>query len=311
MRLGATPNPDGLLGQANVAVDRSGGPTRGNVYMLASVDPPGSDPLDVHLIRSVDRGASWSAPVRVNDDPAGNGAWQWFGAHSVAPNGRIDVVWNDTRESGQATMSQLYYSYSWDAGRTWAANVAVSPVFRSNVGFPNQNKLGDYYTLVSNERGADVAYAATFNDEQDVYYVNVFPDCNGNAVSDVEDIANGTSPDTNGNRIPDECEGPLLAEPVPGIAGQPNAFVVTAATPLANVNYFFAFAPGTTPVAGCPGLTVALQSPRPLGAQSADGDGTARLVRPVPAGFAGRTVLFQAVERSTCRVSNRVDAEFQ
>jgi len=31
-------------------------------------------------------------------------------------------------------------------------------------------------------------------------------DCNGNGVSDVEDIANGTSPDCTGNGVPDECE---------------------------------------------------------------------------------------------------------
>ena len=311
MRLGATPNPDGLLGQANVAVDRSTGPTRGWAYMLASVDPPGPDPLDVHLIRSVDQGATWTAPIRVNDDPADNGAWQWFGAHSVAPNGRIDVVWNDTRASGQATVSQLFYSYSWDAGDTWSQNVAVSPTFRSNIGFPNQNKIGDYYTLVSNASGADVAYAATFNNEQDVYHVRVFPDCNGNAISDVDDIANGTSPDDNGNRIPDECEGPVLAEPVPGVAGQANLFVVTGATPDANVNFLFGFAPGTSAVPGCPGTTVAIQSPRALGTQAADAAGTARLTRGIPAGFAGRTVLFQAVERSSCRVSNLVGTTFQ
>jgi hypothetical protein len=60
MVIGGGPNPDGLLGQANVAVDSSNGSTRGNVYMLASVNPPGADPLDVHLIRSMDGGAKRS-----------------------------------------------------------------------------------------------------------------------------------------------------------------------------------------------------------------------------------------------------------
>jgi hypothetical protein len=32
-------------------------------------------------------------------------------------------------------------------------------------------------------------------------------DCNSNGVADTLDIAHGTSPDTNGNGIPDECEG--------------------------------------------------------------------------------------------------------
>ena len=33
-----------------------------------------------------------------------------------------------------------------------------------------QSKLGDYYDMKSDNGGADVAYAATFNGEQDVYY---------------------------------------------------------------------------------------------------------------------------------------------
>ena len=31
-----------------------------------------------------------------------------------------------------------------------------------------------HYSLVSNATGADVAYAATFNGEQDVYYLRVY-----------------------------------------------------------------------------------------------------------------------------------------
>jgi len=308
---GGTPNPDGLLGQAYVAVDRSNGPTRGNVYMVGSVDPPGPDPLDVHFIRSTDRGATWSAPVRVNDDPVDDGAWQWFGAHSVAPNGRIDVIWNDTRGSGQATISQLYYSYSYDAGETWQANVPVTPTFRSDVGFPNQNKIGDYYTLVSNASAADVAYSATFNGEQDVYYTRVFPDCNDNAVSDVDDIANGTSIDANGNQIPDECEAFTLARTRPGIAGQPNLFIAVRGTPDANVAFMYGFAPGTAPVDGCPGVTVGLNNPRKLGTRTANENGTAHLTQTIPPGFAGQTLLFQAIDRASCRVSNRVVTGFQ
>src|SRR6185369_8472786 len=108
--------------------------------------------------------------------------------------------------SGQPNLSQLYYAYSWDGGATWSANVAVSPVFDSFVGFPNQNKIGDYSAIVSNDTGADVAYAATFNNEQDVYYVRVFPDCNANGVSDVTDIAVATSLDCDANHVPDECQ---------------------------------------------------------------------------------------------------------
>jgi hypothetical protein len=206
MSFDGPPNPAGLLGQANVAIDHSQGPQRGNVYVLGSVDPSGLDPLDVHLVRSTNGGTTWSAPIRVNDDPPSFFAWQWFGAHAVAPSGRIDAIWNDTRNSSVPTLSELFYAYSYDAGDTWYGNVPVSQPFDSSVGYPEQNKLGDYYTLISDEKGAAVAYAATFNGEQDVYYLRVFPDCNENGVSDVEDIQVHTSEDRNGNQIPDECE---------------------------------------------------------------------------------------------------------
>ncbi|MHC4100496.1 MAG: sialidase family protein [Planctomycetota bacterium] len=207
IRFGGEPNPGGLLGQVNLAVDRSGGPTAGNVYLLCSVDPPGSDPLDVMFARSSDGGLTWSPPIRVNDDPPGTNAWQWFGTMSLAPNGRIDVVWNDTRNSGLSNVSQLFYSFSTDAGVTWSPNVALSPLWNSYIGWPNQNKIGDYYDMISDRVGADLAYAGTFNGEQDVYYLRIGGrDCNDNGVADADDIADETSFDCNANTIPDECE---------------------------------------------------------------------------------------------------------
>jgi hypothetical protein len=208
------PNPSGLLGQAYVGVDASNRATRGNVYMLASVDPPGADPADVHLVRSTDGGETWSDPVRVNDDLLDNGAWQWFGAMDVAPDGRIDVIWNDTRNGPEPNISELFYAYSHDEGRTWSKNIAVSVPFNTHLGWPNQNKLGDYYDLVSDETGVNVAFAATFNGEQDVYFIRLFPDCNDTGVSDVADIAAGTSRDGNVNSVPDECERGL-GDPAP------------------------------------------------------------------------------------------------
>jgi len=204
---GGDPNPGGLSGQAWIATDTSDGPMRGNVYLLCSVNPSGPDPLDVMYARSTDGGMTWSNPVRVNDDPNNNGAYQWFGTMSVAPNGRIDVIWNDTRNSGQANMSELFYSSSTDGGVTWSANTQLSPVFNSWIGWPQQNKIGDYYDMISDDVGANLAWAATFNGEQDVYYLRIGDyDCNGNGVGDTEDLANGDSADCNENGIPDECE---------------------------------------------------------------------------------------------------------
>ena len=175
-------NPAGLTGQLFLAVDRSGTATNNNIYMLASVVPPGRSTTDVMFVRSTNGGLTFSDPHKVNDDPINPSKWHWFGTFLVAPNGRLDAVWYDTRNAANSTDSQLFYSFSTDAGVTWSANVAVSNAFNPFEGYPNQSKIGDYITIVSDATGGNVAYAATFNfnpdrsqHEEDVYYVRVFP----------------------------------------------------------------------------------------------------------------------------------------
>ncbi len=202
MAISQGPNPGGLLGQAQVAVD----PTRpGTVYELCSVIPTaGQNAMDVHLVRSTDFGQTFSAPMRVNDDPA-SGAWHWFGTLAVAPNGRIDVVWNDTRTSGVANRSETYYAYSLDAGLTFSRSTPVSPQFDSTIGWPNQNKIGDYYDMRSDGAAANLIYSATHNLEQDVWFLRL-GDCNENGVHDSSDLAVGFAFDSNADTIPDDCQ---------------------------------------------------------------------------------------------------------
>jgi hypothetical protein len=170
-------NAGGSNGQVYVAIDRSGGSTNNNVYMLASLHAFGSpNGTDVMFVRSTDGGQTFSAPKRINDDSfVPTPKWHWFGTFSVAPDGRLDAIWLDTRNTGNSGDSQLFYSYSRDGGNTWSANVAVSEPFNPHIGYPNQNKMGDYMSIVSDLAGADVAYTATFNGEQDVYYVRLAP----------------------------------------------------------------------------------------------------------------------------------------
>jgi hypothetical protein len=179
-------NPAGLDGMVFLAIDRSGTSTNNNIYMLASVVPSGRSTTDVMFVRSTDGGMTFSAPRKINDDPVNPNKWHWFGTMSVAPNGRIDSVWYDTRNAANNTDSQLFYSWSTDGGVTWAPNVAVSNSFNPFEGYPNQDKIGDYITIVSDNAGGNVAYSATFNfnssrgeHEEDVYYVRVAPTTSG------------------------------------------------------------------------------------------------------------------------------------
>ncbi len=176
INFGGVINPGGLAGQVFLAVDRSGTSTNNNVYLLASAQPTGfTTGNDVMFARSTNSGQTFSAPKRINDDPINHSKWHWMGTFAVAPNGRIDSVWLDTRNAANNTDSQLFYSYSFDGGNTWAPNVAVSNSFNPFLGYPNQNKMGDYMTIVSDNTGGDVAYCATFNQEEDIYYVRVAP----------------------------------------------------------------------------------------------------------------------------------------
>jgi hypothetical protein len=181
-------NGIGLCGQTFIAVDRSGGSTNNNIYMVASVLPTGAgNGTDVMFTRSTDGGLTFSVPHRINDDPINHNKWHIFGTPSVAPNGRVDIVWLDSRNAANNTDMQLFYSYSTDGGVTWAPNIPVSNSFNPQAGFPQNQKIGDYITIVSDATGGNVAYAATFNvnanavggHEQDVYYVRVSPSGGG------------------------------------------------------------------------------------------------------------------------------------
>ena len=202
-------NPGGLIGQGNVSSDHSGGPTNGNIYVLGTGDYDASNGFDynVAFARSTDTNLTYSAPVFVHSVTVGH---QWFGTMSVAPNGRIDVVWNDTRndpvDPWNPTTSELFYTCSLDAGETWLPEIPVSPPFEHLLGFPRQNKLGDYYDAHSDAVGMDVAYAATFNGEQDVYYLRIgTADCNQNGIPDEAEIAMGLAQDDDGDGRIDAC----------------------------------------------------------------------------------------------------------
>ena len=177
-------NPEGLIGQAWVDIDISNGPGQGNVYVCASVSRfSNSDPADVMFAKSTDGGVTFQPPVRINTD-SGTNAYQWFGTMSVAPNGRIDVIWLDTRDASNGIDSVLYYSFSEDEGETWSENTSLSEPFNPSIGYPQQQKMGDYFHMVSDNEYAHLAWSNTLNGGEDVYYTRISP----NGILNLEDI---------------------------------------------------------------------------------------------------------------------------
>jgi hypothetical protein len=199
------PNPEGLSGMPWVAVGQPVGPLSAPVFLLASVVPSGSDPLDVHLVRSDNGGTTWSEPTVVNASAAAG--WQWFGTLDVAPVGRLDAVWYDSPYLDEPWRTRVAYAWSDDRGMTWSFPVIVAPEFNSHLGWPaERRRLGDYIHLRSDTLGADLVFAATYNGEQDIYYLRIGPrDCNRNGIPDDEDLRAGIR-DCNRNDIPDSCE---------------------------------------------------------------------------------------------------------
>ena len=52
----------------------------------------------------------------------------------------------------------------------------ADPAFNQLLGFPQQEKIGDYIGMVSLNEGACIAYSATFNGEEDIYFARAeFP----------------------------------------------------------------------------------------------------------------------------------------
>ncbi|MGI8809846.1 MAG: hypothetical protein ACR2KK_18790 [Acidimicrobiales bacterium] len=121
------PTPTGNAGFPKMAVD----PNSGSLYVAYLGFDFGD--LDTLVQRSTDNGATWSRPLRVNDDPRGNGVRQLTPDISVAPNGRVDVVWFDTRTNLPSPIvprpggqGDVYYASSSDGGATFSGNRRIS-----------------------------------------------------------------------------------------------------------------------------------------------------------------------------------------
>lgn len=111
------PGIDRCNGMPIVSVDRSHGPYRGSIY-VNWVDRRYGDP-DVFCIYSRNGGKTWSHPVRVNNDPRGNGKDQFFTWMAIDPvDGSVNIVFYD-RRNYNGTETGLTLARSIDGGKTF------------------------------------------------------------------------------------------------------------------------------------------------------------------------------------------------
>lgn len=138
----------------SMTVDNSTGSYQGNIYIVwANRGVPGinsGQDLDVYLIRSSDKGDTWSAPVKVNQDPSGAGKEHYFPWITCDPeNGTLAVIYYDDRNVS-STQCETWVSYSYDAGETWQ-DVKVSDVAFTPSPIPGlaSSYFGDYLGITS------------------------------------------------------------------------------------------------------------------------------------------------------------------
>jgi hypothetical protein len=162
-----------------MTVDLSNGPNQGNLYIVwANIGEPGINTgtdIDIYMIRSTNLGDTWSAPFRVNQDPAGLGKEHFLPWITCDPlNGNLCVIYYDDRNVDTA-MVETWVSYSYDAGESWSdfrvSDVAFTPLpipgmaayyFGDYIGIKAQN-MKVYPIWTDNRAGNALAYVSVFD----------------------------------------------------------------------------------------------------------------------------------------------------
>jgi hypothetical protein len=136
----------------SVAVDQTGGPGDGTIY-VAEADSRNGD-SDVFLVVSRDGGMTWEDQVRVNQDPVGNGRAQRMPEVVVEPDGAVSIVYMAQVEGPNDW--QAFVARSVDGGRT-VQEYKVSSASTDPACFNNQpsflTHLGDYLGVSYNGDG--------------------------------------------------------------------------------------------------------------------------------------------------------------
>lgn len=117
-----------IISMGSIDVDNSGGPCNGTLYATYADKPANGtvNSMDVFVRRSTNGGATWNAPVRVNDDGAG-GNVQFFPFLTVDQiKGHPVVGWIDARNDPNNRAIDVFASRSVNCGINYKKNVQVS-----------------------------------------------------------------------------------------------------------------------------------------------------------------------------------------
>jgi hypothetical protein len=144
----------------HIVVDKGTGPNAGTIYAVWAADGTTQRELhglDIHFSRSTDNGATWAAPIIVNDDERNMKRHQFHPSMTINERGVVTVTWYDRRTSANDRLTTYQIAHSFDGGRTFSTNRAVTgmatdfaSVGRRNGGFG----IGEYTQVLSTEHSA-------------------------------------------------------------------------------------------------------------------------------------------------------------
>jgi len=156
--------------------DITGGPYNGNLYVAYMDYGPGSD-TDIFFRRSTNGGDNWSGPVRINDDPPGNGRDQFHPWISIDEDGRITVIFLDRRNDPNNYLYDCYMTQSTNGGISWSGNVRISDVSSDpQAGQVNSGLLGEYIGLTSSHGRVNALWTDTRMGNQDAFTARSYTD---------------------------------------------------------------------------------------------------------------------------------------
>jgi hypothetical protein len=171
-----------FLDLQGLAVDQSSGPRRGTVYLTfhdgSNRQKP--DPLgncggtatycfgDVLLTKSSNGGATWSAPVRINNDNVRLGIDQWFPAVDVDRSGTVWVSYHDRRRDVRNFLIDTFVASSANGRSTWTNSRATKANFAPITGWQdllvNPLYMGDYIAVSPDATGRFPGVIAAWGD---------------------------------------------------------------------------------------------------------------------------------------------------
>ncbi len=167
-------------------------PTRpGHVSVVAADDPtntlhgPGFDDMNVYLVRSTDRGATWSAPVQVDSGPVGT--TQFFPTAAIADDsGCLTVAWWDTRAGATNPAGHFLLDFlvrgSADGGIHFGPEIQINDVpFDPDQGAPDRFpptgtlRIGEYNGVAVAGATAHMVWTGNLFGAQAGFYDNAMP----------------------------------------------------------------------------------------------------------------------------------------